>query len=146
MRKLHDAHIHLNQHAVTLLSNDLVTSSEVTHTDIYIASVRDIGFTNGATLPQVTERVMALGYQSCMLELAIYLRLIYTTQPAANVDNNSSGAPQGSLTVLSKPLRADDEYPKGLYLRNIDDQLWLRGYRCSNDHVWSPDDMFLFRR
>ncbi len=145
MGKLHDAHIELNQHAITLLSTDLVTSTEIKFADIYLASVQDLGFTDGATLSQVNERILDMGYRSCTLELAIYIRLMYTAQPAVNDTINISAAPAGSLTVLSHPLHADDEHPKGFYLRNIDGKLWLRGYRCSDDHVWSPNDMFLFR-
>ena len=54
-------------------------------------------------------------------------------------------APEGSLTVASEILSDDDEYPKGFYLRVVDDAAWLRGYRCDDEHIWSSDDRFLFR-
>ena len=54
-------------------------------------------------------------------------------------------APSGSITVASIPLREDDEYPKGFYLRVVDGVPWLRGYRCTEQHNWSADDWLLFR-
>lgn len=53
-------------------------------------------------------------------------------------------APAGSLTIASKPINEDDDFPKGFYLRNIQGELWLRGYIADDLHVWNPDDFFVF--
>ena len=54
-------------------------------------------------------------------------------------------APTGSVTIASRRLRAEYDYPRGFYLRVIDNQPWLRGYRCAEDAPWRPEDRFLFR-
>jgi len=38
----------------------------------------------------------------------------------------------------------DENYPNGFYLRNIDNSLWLRGYKASEDYEWSLDSEFIF--
>ncbi|MCY1241037.1 hypothetical protein D9M72_539170 [compost metagenome] len=58
---------------------------------------------------------------------------------------SSGRAPDGALTVASEALSRDDDYPKGFYLRVVDGQAWLRGYRCDDEHTWSPDDRFIFQ-
>jgi hypothetical protein len=41
-------------------------------------------------------------------------------------------------------LSDDDEYPKGFYLRVVEDVRWLRGYVGDDTHIWSPTDQFAF--
>jgi hypothetical protein len=36
------------------------------------------------------------------------------------------------------------DLPSGFYIRRLPDGLWLRGYVASDDHVWDPDDHFIF--
>ncbi|WP_146112628.1 hypothetical protein [Arthrobacter sp. MYb213] len=56
---------------------------------------------------------------------------------------NVGNAPDSSLTVASLALGGDD-FPKGFYLRTVGDQQWLRGYRCTEAHRFSPNDHFIF--
>lgn len=51
----------------------------------------------------------------------------------------------GIRTVENGGLE-DDDFPKGFYLRRINDALWLRGYRADHLHVWNPYDHFIFVR
>ena len=55
-------------------------------------------------------------------------------------------APDGAVTVLSEFIEEDDDFPKGLYLRNVDGALWLRGYICDKTHNWSLADVFAFEK
>ncbi|MFW1470153.1 hypothetical protein ACEWA2_18115 [Vibrio parahaemolyticus] len=48
------------------------------------------------------------------------------------------------LTVVSSPLSNDKAYPRGLYLRDLDDGFWLRGFRCSDDCIFPPSKKFVF--
>ena len=32
-----------------------------------------------------------------------------------------------------------EAYPKGFYLRVVDDEVWLRGYRCDDTYEWGPE-------
>ena len=52
----------------------------------------------------------------------------------------------GAVVVASPPLDERDETPKGFYLRRIHGVLWLRGYWSWAGHVWSPQDVLVFRR
>lgn len=80
------------------------------------------------------------------MDTAPYLRIILDEQVESYDSVMSSGtAPDGSLTVAAEALNKDHEYPKGFYLRVIDGQAWLRAYRCDDEHMWSPDDRFIFQ-
>ncbi|MDT0189335.1 hypothetical protein HF984_04290 [Rothia terrae] len=41
-------------------------------------------------------------------------------------------------------LSDDDEFPKGFYLRVVDDVPWLRGYRCDDLYMHPLESQFLF--
>jgi len=109
-------------------------------------SVGDLGLPDGATLPRVFDAAARRGLALCPPITAPYLRLATLDQASAPDSILSTGrAPTGSLHVVSPPLRADHDYPKGFYLRVIDGVPWLRGYRCDDEYVWSPGDRLAFR-
>ncbi|MGZ0710900.1 hypothetical protein ACWPKO_21495 (plasmid) [Coraliomargarita sp. W4R53] len=137
----------LNEHAKTLLAAspfDDVCEGDVV--SIAERSVADIGLADGATLNQIYARAESQGLLLCPAVAGPYLRLALAQQQSAPDSVLSSGrAPAGSLTVAARALREDDEFPKGFYLRTIDGKAWLRGFRCDDKHLWSPDDRFIFR-
>lgn len=135
----------LNAYAEQLLA-DAPLATSVEEVVIVERCVTDLGFLAGATLPQIFARAEQLGLALCPALTAPYLRLAMADQPSASDSVLNSGrAPSGSLTVASPAPRAEDEYPKGFYLRVIEGRPWLRGYRCDDQHVWSPQDRFAFR-
>lgn len=76
-----------------------------------------------------------------------YLRLAMAGQKSSPDSVMSNGsAPSGSITVASASFDDDDVLPKGFYLRAVNGALWLRGYRATEGHIWSPDDCFAFRK
>ncbi len=106
----------------------------------------ELGLPDGGSLSQILEAAQQQNLLLCPADTGPYLRLALDEQATSPDSVMSSGrAPTGSLTVASAPLTEDDEYPKGFYLRVVDDQPWLRGYRCDDEHVWSSDDRFVFR-
>ena len=115
---------------------------------VAILPLRELGLENGATLDELIVRLPALGLKLCRPATGLFLRLAWPEQPqsASSVLSGTHCAPEGSVTVLSKPLEADDHFPKGLYLRKVDGILWLRGYVCDAVYRWSADDMFAFER
>lgn len=137
----------LNEHAKTLLANsafDEVGEGDVV--SIAERSVADIGLADGATLNQIYARAESQGLLLCPAVAGPYLRLALAQQQSAPDSVLSSGrAPAGSLTVAARALREDDEFPKGFYLRTIDGKPWLRGFRCNDQHLWSPGVRFIFR-
>ena len=136
----------LNAHAETLLENAVFDSSTAQMVTLTERAVAELGFTEGASLSEILEAAQQQNLLLCPAETGPYLRLALTGQSTSADSVMSAGrAPEGSLTVASAPLSDDDEYPKGFYLRVVDGQAWLRGYRCDDEHIWSADDRFLFR-
>lgn len=50
-------------------------------------------------------------------------------------------APSGALHIASEPLSDDEAYPKGFYLRVVDGETWLRGFRCDDTYEWGPEQL-----
>lgn len=145
--KLRQNSILLNEYGKQLLLDDRVTTSETTYNlQTVELTVKDLGFSEGATFPQIFEQASTLGLALCPVELGPHLRLAYLDQPEGDTENppRQRQAPSGSITIASQIVSDDDEFPKGFYLRKIDGKLWLRGYLADDLHIWNPDDRFVF--
>jgi hypothetical protein len=139
--------IELNPAGLELFANDKFTTSAVTSIlETIEITVANLGLPHGITIDRICERAVQLGLSLCPLELAAHLRLQYRDQPEGHVGYPPSQhrAPRGSLTIASPHISGDDDIPKGFYLRRIDGVLWLRGYRSGPEHIWSPEDHFVF--
>jgi len=138
--------IHRNPFAETLLADAVFDDAAHETITVVERSVSDLGFPDGATLPDVFGAAARHGLGLCPPVTAPYLRLATLDQATAPDSILSTGrAPTGSLNVAAPVPRADHDYPKGFHLRVIDGVPWLRGYRCDDEHVLSPDDRFAFR-
>ena len=113
---------------------------------VALLPLRELGLTEGAALSEIFARLPAFGLKPCRPATGLFLRLCWREQPEStnSVLSGTHRSPEGAVTVLSEPLEADERFPKGLYLRKVEGVLWLRGYVCSDDHRWSPDDVFAF--
>ena len=139
--------IRLNPLAERLLASELFTvSNREKRLSTVEATVGELGFAHGATLIEIYEKAIMMGWDVCPIELGPYMRLQYRDQPEGFLDKpvTKNRAPYGSLTIASQIVSEDDDFPKGFYLRKIDGVLWLRGYRSSLDFLWSPEDSFVF--
>lgn len=148
LNRLRKSGIMLNEFAEIIFSSEFFkTSKEKRSCSIIETTIKDIDFPNGATMTEIKERTNEIGLFECPLELGPYLRLKYIDQKEVKEDTNNRKNlnPAGSLTIFSKPLIEDDNFPKGFYLRKIDEKLWLRGYRCSMDYLWMPSDRLVFK-
>lgn len=140
LRSLQTNKIKLNAYAEQLFSSDrFVVQDKPSIQRIIVLSVRDLGFQQGAPLDQLFNGAAELDLMECPLDTGPYFRLHYRDQEELN-ETEKNKPPLGSITVLSKPLSYEDDFPKGFYLRKIEGSLWLRGYLCSRDYVWNPDD------
>lgn len=146
---LRRAAIALNEAAEELFASELLTTSATrcALTTVELA-VGDLGFSEGATMAEIMARASARGLGYCPVELGPHLRLRLRDQPEGHTGQpeRRHRAPAGSITVVSKPLSEDDAFPKGFYLRRIEGELWLRGYRSGPEHIWQPDDRLVFGR
>jgi hypothetical protein len=149
LAQLAEAGVQLNEAAQRLFaSEEFVTSTaRQTVTTVELA-VRQLGFPHGATLREMRGKAITIGLCPPPLELGPHLRLQFLDQPEGHWGHGVTRhqAPPGSITIVSTPLSADDTFPKGFYLRRVQGVLWLRGYQCSAEHLWNPDDRLVFCR
>ena len=139
--------IAVNEHARQFFAHAAFSTEDFpTEVCAAILPLRELGLADGATLDDILALLPAQGLKLCRPATGLFLRLAWPEQPqgANSVLSGTHRAPEGSVTVLSKPLEADDRFPKGLYLRKVDGLLWLRGYVCSADYGWSADDVLAF--
>lgn len=145
--ELQENAISMNEYEEQLFWDDRFITSERKYSLRTVElTVEELGFPEGATMPQLFERAHELGLALCSLELGPYLRLAYLEQHEGDMKNlpQQGQAPSGSITVASEIVSEDDNFPKGFYLRNSDGKLWLRGYLADDLHVWNPGDRFVF--
>jgi hypothetical protein len=141
--------ISINEAGERLLASDRFTISEARYSVTTVElTVGDLGFAQGSTSAEIYARAAALGLGLCPLELGPHLRLQYLDQPEGYLGQpvRQHQAPSGSITIASAELSEDHSFPKGFYLRRIQGELWLRGYQSGPEHVWAPDDHFIFSR
>lgn len=144
---LRESNIQLNQAAEDLfLDHRFVPAIDALEIEIKAISVLELGFVKGATYPRLAAGAAKLGLSECPLELGPYLRLQFLQQSeiCAKQPSSSGQAPQGAITIASRPLCEEDTVPKGFYLKNTGGTLWLRGYWSDFEHSWSPHDIFIF--
>ena len=146
MNSLSSHGILVNGHAETLIEDVIFDDQASRPVVVTERTVAELGLPCGATLTQIFDVAQQQGLSLCPVDTAPYLRMALNEQVASRNSVMSSGsAPDGGLTVAAQALSKDDEYPKGFYLRVVDGQAWLRGYRCDDEHAWSPDDRFIFQ-
>jgi hypothetical protein len=141
--------IKLNDAARTLFAHDGFCTSETAYSvEIFELTAAELGHADGATIDRIFESAGEIGLTTCPLELAPHLRLQFLNQAEGSVAQPATRhqAPPGSITVASKPLTEDVDVPRGFYLRRIEGALWLRGYFSGKEHVWRPEDHFVFLR
>ncbi len=137
---LRDAGVQLNVHARTLLAHPAFDGPEGQTLRIVERTVVELGFEEGAVQAQVFAAARSQGFDLCPLVTGPFLRLALMSQAVAPDSVLSAGrAPRGAIHIASEPVSEDVDYPKGFYLRVVDGQIWLRGYCCDDDYVWTPD-------
>ncbi|WP_310383971.1 hypothetical protein [Roseateles sp.] len=145
--KLGEAAVQMNVYATAFLFDErFVVSKTADALDIEICSLASLGLSAGGSFSQVLAAAQACGLHPCPAEVGPQLRLqlLEQLEDRAGDTRAERGAPLGSITVASKPLKDDVGFPQGLYLRRLDGRLWLRGYRSWPGHIWRPDDVFAF--
>lgn len=134
LQQLAHAGVQTNLHAETLFAHpSFLPSSSMVTVGLVKTNLAELGLTDTCTFEAFESRATELGLKLCPLHLAAFLRLNYLDQP-----------PGPYLTIASKPVEPDVNYPKGFYLRNFENTLWLRGYRADGFSGWpSPNEFVL---
>ncbi len=144
--KLKQYGIRINHYAEEYFSHSNFSLEFMDNKLVVIASLKEIGFENGATLPELFNILPQTGLKPCSVETGLLLRLVWKNQPESqnNILSGTHEVPNKSVTVLSEFLEQNNSFPKGLYLRNVDVVLWLRGYICDLEYVFPGDALFAF--
>ena len=140
--------IFINRYADEYFSHPRFSMLHPEEMTVLIASLQEIGFENGATLNEIFVRISQIGLKPCPSSTGLFLRLAWIDQPKSSnsILSGTHSAPDQAVTVLSEILEKDDAFPKGLYLRNVDGKLWLRGYICDFEYRFPADALFAFSK
>ena len=81
-------------------------SEEITVT---IASLREIGLENGATLDEIFLHISKIGFQPCAPSTALFLRLVWKDQPQSqnSILSGTHNSPNQAVTVLSEIIEKE---------------------------------------
>lgn len=135
-QKLTSAGVQFNKYAEMLFTHPKFNPpSEIQNVILAKVSLSDLGFANPSSYHEFVRRASEQGLELCPIYLAAFLRLEYLDQPEG-----------GYLTIASRKLETDEEYPNGLYVRKLDNVLWLRGYRADDFCEWPEHNEFIFIR
>lgn len=144
--ELRTRNVLLNAHAETLLDHEVFDQRDREEISVIQRGVGDLGLSTGATLLEVFAAARGQGFALCPPDAGPYLRLAMVSQANAPDSVLSAGrSPAGAVKVASAPLSDDVAFPKGFYLRVVDGQQWLRGFRCDGEYEFAPEDQFAFQ-
>ena len=115
---------------------------------LVICRLEELGAAEGCVFGEIGGLAARRGLRVCRPWVGPLLRLEMTEQEMSrnSILSGQHRAPDGAVTVFSELLSGDDAFPKGLYLRNVEGRLWLRGYVCDGLHVWSGKDLLAFEK
>ena len=132
--KLLSANIQFNEYAEMIFDHNLFQPAMETE-KVSLAKVTqaDLSIAFSSTFNDILEKAETFNLTTCPLCLGAFLRLSYMEQPVGPY-----------LTIASQKPENDDNYPNGLYVRNSDGALWLRGYRASDCYEWPMEHEFIF--
>lgn len=134
MNQLVQAGIQFNEYANILFDHTSFSpGAESARVNLFKVKQSDLGITKACTFQEIVSKASFFGLKLCPLYLGAFLRLEYMEQP---------GGPY--LTVASAKPESDENYPNGFYVRNLNNSLWLRGYRATDDYEWPIENEFIF--
>ncbi len=136
-----------NSYAEKYISHPCFAATEPGEMTAAIISLKELGLDGGASLNELFKYIKGTQFSPCPPDTAFFLRLAWTDQPQSqnSVLTGKHSSPDQAVTVLSELLERDDSFPKGLYLRNVDGNLWLRGYVCDSSYRFPDDALFALK-
>ncbi|PHJ43248.1 hypothetical protein [Vibrio sp. PID17_43] len=134
LKRLSKNDVKMNLFAQQLLEDGAVhVSRQAEIIKVTIKTPFEFGLYFGAILDELIQKMKQCGLSVCPIEFTLYLRL----QDLALCLGEY-------LAVDSSPISEDESYPRGIYIRNLEDGLWLRGFRSSVDFTFPPSMNFVF--
>lgn len=145
---LAEERILLNGYARQYMGHPGFRTEKAGEITVILGPLAELGLPQGGRYPDLFAAARRMGLRPCRPSGGLFLRL-HCRDQARSKNSLLSGthqAPEGAITVLSEFLEPEDSFPKGLYLRNVDGALWLRGYLCDDTYLWSPEDVFALEK
>lgn len=134
LQKLIEGGIQFNKYAEMLFDHpDFSPSEKAEKVTLIKLKLSDLGLSNPCSFREMKDRASALGLSLCPLYLGAFLRLEYLDQPEGPY-----------LTIASAKPESNENYPNGFYLRNFENNFWLRGYRADDYCEWPAENEFIF--
>lgn len=145
--KLEMHNILVNRYAETFFAHPAFSTEKPEEMTIAIVSLQEIGLENGATWDEIFHHIEKSDLKPCQPNAGLFLRIAWKDQPKSQntILSGTHCSPDQAVVVFSEQMETDDRFPKGLYLRNVDGRLWLRGYVCDSDYRFSGNDLFAFK-
>lgn len=141
--------IRINEYAKMLLAHSRFTTAGLPdQIKLALCPVAELGLGDGAVFEEIVASANARGLGLCPVSAGVFLRLSCMDQPQSknSILSGTHCSPDGAMIVMSEFLEQDDAFPKGLYLRNVNGELWLRGYVCDAAYGWAASDVFVFAK
>ena len=144
---LEENEIMVNEYCKTYIEHERFRFSDTVGTrKIIILTLEEMDFTEPACIPEIENKAKELDYKLCEPSMGVYLRLHYTHQMNSNntILSGQQRSPNGAVQIASAPLESDYDFPRGLYIRKVDHKLWLRGFICDDEHLFTIENQFAF--
>ena len=134
----------INHYAQKYISHPCFFAGESAEMTAVITSLEELGLERGASLDELFQHIRGTQFSPCPPDTGFFLRVAWTDQPQSqnSILSGTHSSPDQAVTVLSEMLEKDDAFPKGLYLRKVDGNLWLRGYVCDSAYRFPGDALF----
>ncbi|QQK08050.1 hypothetical protein [Miniphocaeibacter halophilus] len=146
LKELKSRNIKLNKYAEILLSRDEFNRIDEMKLNIIETSLNELNIKEPTNLKAVYMEAKQKGLGLLPLVVAPFIRLGYKDQNSSlnNVLSGQKKSPDGAINIATPILSQDDYYPKGFYIRKVENDLWLRGYICDDMHLFQLEDRFIF--
>lgn len=131
---LEKADVQFNEYAKTLFKHAKFSPPiKAERVKLVKVTLVDLGLEESCSFNEFESRASQFGLKLCPLYLAAFLRLEFLDQIEGLY-----------LTIASEKPEASENFPNGFYLRNIEDIIWLRGYRADGFDDWPAINEFIF--
>ena len=134
LQKLVAAGVQFNKYAEPLFEHPLFVPCEKPETVTLVKlSFSDLEVKVPCSYESILESGQKMGLKLCPLYLGAFLRL------------EMMDLPEGPYLAIASPRsEADENFPAGFYIRNLESVQWLRGYRVDGEPEWPPHHEFIF--